>query len=144
MATGEARPSLTGGCLCGRVRFRIDGRFGLVANCHCSMCRKAQGCAFATNAPVAREHFHLLQGAEFIAEYESSEAKFRCFCRMCGSPIYSHRVADPGVVRVRFGTLDGDPGVRATLHYAVESKAPWFEITDPLPQIPSARPAASK
>jgi hypothetical protein len=141
MPPDEARPSVTGGCLCGRIRFRIDGPFGLTANCHCSMCRKAQGCAFATNAPVAREHFHLLQGGEFITEYESSKSKWRCFCRICGSPIYSHRAADPGVVRVRFGTLDGDPGVRATIHYAVESKAPWFEITDSLPQIPERNPA---
>ena len=79
------------------------------------MCRKAQGCAFATNADVARKDFQLLQGAELITEYESSEGKLRCFCRVCGSPIYSHRVADPASVRVRFGTLDGDPGVRAWL-----------------------------
>ena len=140
MAPDETR-SVTGGCLCGGIRFRIDGPFGLVANCHCSMCRKAQGSAFATNAPVAREHFRLLQGAELITEYESSANKWRCFCRICGSPIYSHRLADPGVVRVRFGTLDGDPGVRATIHYAIDSKAPWVQITDSLPQIPERNPA---
>jgi hypothetical protein len=143
--TDEARPPLTGGCLCGRIRYRITGPFGLVANCHCSMCRKAQGCAFATNAPVARTDFDLLQGAEALTEYESSEGKFRCFCRVCGSPIYSRRVADPSVVRVRFGTLDGDPGVRATIHFAVEAKAPWFEITDDLPRYDSEkRPMPSK
>ncbi len=148
MAQDEARPPvtpLTGGCLCGRIRYSIEGPFGLVANCHCTMCRKAQGCAFATNAPVARRDFRVLQGAEFITEYESTEGKFRCFCRVCGSPIYSHRVADPTVVRIRFGTLDGDPGVRATLHYAVDSKAPWFDITDELPRIAAERqPMPSK
>jgi len=137
MAVASDRPTLTGGCLCGGIQYKIDGAFGVVANCHCTMCRKAQGSAFATNASVARSDFLLLKGADLLTEYESSEGKFRCFCRVCGSPIYSHRLAEPGSVRVRFGTLNGDPGVRAALHYAVESKASWFEITDGLPRIDS-------
>jgi uncharacterized protein (DUF924 family) len=137
--------TVTGSCLCGRVRFRIDGDFGVVAHCHCTMCRKAQGGAFATNADVRRADLTVLQGTEAIAEYESSPGKFRCFCRTCGSPVYSHRVSDPTVVRVRFGTLDDDPGVRPALHYAVDFKAPWIEITDGLPRIEASRvaPASS-
>jgi hypothetical protein len=136
---------LTGGCLCGRVQYRIDraglggaspdGKlFGPVANCHCTMCRKAQGGAFGTNASVSTERFALVQGADAITEYESSPGKLRCFCRVCGSPIYSRRRDDPAHVRVRFGTLNEDPGVRAQFHACVDSKAPWFEITDDLPQ----------
>ena len=118
--------------------------FGPVANCHCSMCRKAQGCAFATNASVSTERFRLLQGAEAITEYESSPGKVRCFCRVCGSPIYSRRLDKPSQVRVRFGTLNEDPGVRAELHACVDSKAPWLEIADGLPQLDSAgRPMAT-
>ncbi len=83
MALDEARPPLTGGCLCGRIRYQIDGPFGPVVNCHCTMCRKAQGVAFATNAAVARKDFRLLEGQELITEYESSEGKLRCFCRVC-------------------------------------------------------------
>jgi uncharacterized protein (DUF924 family) len=136
--------SVTGGCLCGRIRFRIEGNFGVVANCHCTMCRKAQGCAFATNADVDRREFMILKGAEAIAEYESSPGKFRCFCRACGSPVYSHRLSEPSVVRVRFGTLDDDPGVRPELHFAVDFKAPWFDITDGLPRIDaSSHPVGS-
>jgi hypothetical protein len=138
MSSESERPVVvTGGCLCGGIRFLVDGPFGPVANCHCSMCRRAQGCAFATNASVDRAHFRLLQGAELITEYESSPGKMRCFCRVCGSPMYSHRLAAPNEVRLRFGTFDVDPGVRPGLHYAVESKAPWHEITDALPRIES-------
>ncbi len=137
MTSGETRPPVTGGCLCGGIQFRVDGPFGVVANCHCSMCRKVQGCAFATNASVDREHFDVLRGAELITEYESSPGKRRCFCRVCGSPIYSYRADAPAEVRVRFGTLDRDPGVRPSLHFAVDSKAPWFEITDELPRLDS-------
>jgi hypothetical protein len=144
MPLDEALKPVTGGCLCGGIRYEIDGPFGVVTNCHCTMCRKAQGAAFATNAPVARDDFHLLKGADLLTEYESSPGKLRCFCRVCGSPIYSYRRADAGTVRVRFGTLDGDPGVRATAHFAVASKAPWFDITDGLPRFDSERPASSK
>jgi hypothetical protein len=51
--------------------------------------------------------------------------------------VYSHRRTAPNEVRLRFGTFDVDPGVRPALHYAVESKAPWHEITDSLPRIES-------
>lgn len=139
MTHDEAPTPCTGGCLCGGVQFRIDGPFGVVVNCHCTMCRKAQGCAFGTNASVARKDFVLLQGAELLSEYESSKGKYRCFCRICGSPIYSRRVDDDASVRVRFGTLDGDPGVRAVAHVCIESKAPWFELTDELPRFDSDR-----
>lgn len=129
---------LTGGCLCGGIQYRIDGPFiGPVVHCHCSMCRKVQGSAFATNASVARKDFSLVKGADLITEYESSPGKLRCFCRVCGSPMYSRRVDDAGTLRVRFGTLDGDPGVRAVAHFAVDSKALWFELSDELPRLDS-------
>ena len=59
--------------------------------------------------------------------------------RTCGSPIYSRRVDDDASVRVRFGTLDGDPGARAVAHVCIESMAPWFELTDELPRFDSDR-----
>ena len=101
------------------------------------MCRRAQGGAFATNASVQRKHFRLTQGADLVTEYESSPGKFRCFCRVCGSPIFSHRSDSPSELRLRFGTFDADPGVRPAFHFAVESKAPWHEITDGLPRLNS-------
>ena len=137
---------LTGGCLCGRVQYRIDRTgagsspgtgdpvFGPVANCHCTMCRKAQGGAFGTNATVSTARFALEQGADSITEYESTPGKLRCFCGVCGSPIYSRRLDDPTHVRIRLGTLNEDPGVRAQFHACVDTKAPWFEITDDLPR----------
>jgi hypothetical protein len=123
---------LTGGCLCGRVRYEISGKIGPVIHCHCSQCRKASGSAFATNAPVRSRYFRLVAGKEAISEYESSPGKFRAFCSTCGSPIYSRRISDTEAVRIRLGTLDGDPERRPMAHIWVSSKAPWFEITDRL------------
>ena len=126
---------LTGSCLCQGVRYEVAGTLGPVALCHCSMCRKASGSAFASNASVAADDFHLRTGADLVQAYESSPGKFRHFCRACGSPLYAIDPQMPGWVRLRLGSLDGDPGARPAFHFAVESKAPWFDITDDLPRI---------
>lgn len=133
---------ITGGCLCGKIRFEIDGKLGAVVYCHCSQCRRAAGSAFAANAPVRRKYFRFVSGEDLVTEYESSAGKLRAFCRNCGSPIYSRRPAVPDTLRIRLGTLDGDPERRAVAHIYVGSKAPWFEITDALPQYDTHPPVA--
>jgi len=127
---------LAGSCLCGRVRYEIHGKIGPAVHCHCVTCRKAQGGAFVTNAPVRTKYFRLVSGAEQVAEFGSSPGKKRCFCRTCGSPLWSQRDSDPEIVRIRLGLLDGDPGRRPLAHVWVGEKAPWYEITDALPQSP--------
>ncbi len=125
---------LIGSCLCGRVRYEITGKIGPVAHCHCVACRKAQGVAFATNAPVRTKYFRLLTGADSVAAFESSPGKQRCFCRVCGSPLWSRRESEPEIIRIRLGLLDSDPGRRPLGHVWVGEKAPWYEITDDLPR----------
>ncbi len=131
---------ISGSCLCGSVRFRIEGKLGPVGYCHCSQCRKASGTAFAANADVRRADITFDAGLDRVREYESSPGKFRAFCSACGSPVYSRTAADAGRLRVRLGLLDGDPGRRGLAHCWVASKAPWFEITDQLPQFDAAPP----
>jgi hypothetical protein len=125
---------LSGSCLCGRVRYAIHGKVGPVGHCHCVTCRKAQGGPFVTNAPVRTKYFRLLSGSDAVAEYESSPGKRRCFCRICGSPLWSRRESEADIVRIRLGLLDGDPERRPAGHVWVSEKAPWYEITDTLPQ----------
>jgi hypothetical protein len=131
---------LEGGCLCGGVRFRINGRLGPAGYCHCKQCQRASGSAFAANAPVRTAYFELLSGAEEVCEYESSAGKLRAFCRRCGSPLYSRRDAEPEIRRIRLGTLDADPERRPLAHFFVDSKAPWYSIEDDLPQYPEGVP----
>jgi hypothetical protein len=130
--------TIRGSCLCGAVRYEVDGDLGPVALCHCGMCRKAGGTAFATNASVARAAFRLVAGADRVERYASSPGKRRCFCRTCGSPLFSESDDAPDQVRLRLGLLDDDPGVRPAFHWAVESKAPWWHIHDDLPQLATA------
>lgn len=125
---------LTGSCLCGRVRYEIHGKIGPVGHCHCNTCRKAQGGAFVTNAPVRTKYFRLVSDADSVAEFMSSPGKKRCFCRNCGSPLWSRREAEADIIRIRLGLLDSDPERRPLAHVWVSEKAPWYEITDELPQ----------
>jgi len=127
---------LSGECLCGTVRFQLHGKLGPVVYCHCVTCRRANGSAFAANAPVRAKYVEWLTGREAITEYESSPGKFRAFCSKCGSPIYSRREEEPAEFRIRLGTLSGDPERRSFGHFWVSSKAPWYDISDDLPRYP--------
>jgi hypothetical protein len=100
------------------------------------MCRKAHGAAFRSRATVKAVDFEWLQGEGAVTFYESSPGNHRGFCRICGSPIVSKFDAHPKYLGLPLGALDDDPGIRPTLHMHVANKAPWFTITDDLPQIP--------
>ena len=129
---------LRGSCLCGGIKYQISGRLAGAMNCHCLMCRKAQGSAFRSRASVKSAEFELVRGEELITFYESSPGNYRGFCRVCGSPILSKFDADPKYFGLPLGALDDDPGIEPKLHVHVASKAPWFTITDDLPQLPGA------
>jgi hypothetical protein len=131
---------IRGSCLCGAIRYEIRGDLGPIVLCHCAQCRKAQGSAFAANAPVRAADFTIVAGGEVLAAHESSPGKKRHFCRRCGSPIISTRDSAPGVVRVRIGTLDDPVDARPAAHIYVASKAEWDEIRDSLPQHAGVEP----
>ena len=124
----------SGRCLCGRVRFEIQGAIGPFAYCHCESCRRASGTAFAANAPVREADLSWVLGREAIAEYESSAGKFRAFCRGCGSPIYARHVSEPGWVSVRLGLIEEPFPRTATAHFNVSERAAWYSVSDELPQ----------
>ncbi|MGB6539249.1 MAG: GFA family protein [Xanthobacteraceae bacterium] len=126
---------LRGSCLCGGVRYEINGNLSEAINCHCSMCRKAQGAAFRSRAKVRASDFRFVSGEALLTFFASSPGNHRGFCRVCGSPILTKFDADPSTFGLPLGPLDDDPGVRPQAHVHVASKAPWFTITDDLPQF---------
>jgi hypothetical protein len=130
-----AHTILHGGCLCGSVRYEIRAPLGTAEHCHCSMCRKAHGAAFSTNALVATEAFIVTSGAESIREYQSSANRQKCFCSKCGSQLFIRRLDKPAFTVVTLGTIDDDPQARPERHVFVASKAPWHDIADALPRF---------
>jgi hypothetical protein len=125
---------IRGSCLCGGVKYRINGALSQARHCHCSMCQKAQGGAVRSRASANVTEFEWLQGESLVTFYESSPGNHRGFCRVCGSPIVT-RFGGASYCGVPLGALDDDPGVRPELHVHVASKASWFTITDDLPQF---------
>jgi hypothetical protein len=125
--------SITGACLCGAVRYEIRGTIPDAGSCHCLMCRRSHGAAFATFGTVDPADFHWTCGEEFVSVYESSPGEGRLFCSICGSKLGA---SENGVVNsVTLGTVDGDPEIRPRSHIFVGSKASWYEINDDLPQF---------
>jgi hypothetical protein len=123
---------IKGSCLCGGIRFEID-KVDALTHCHCSICRKLTGAAFATYAHVAADEFRFLSGEDLIVQYESTPGSFRGFCRVCGS-MAPGKAPYLQTASIPAGLLDDDPGVRPILHVFAGSKAPWWEITDGLRQ----------
>ncbi len=121
---------LRGSCLCGKVRYEVQTAPKVMYACYCGMCRKASGSSFATNMLVERSGFEVVSGRALLKGFPSSPGEKRYFCTECGSPVYSQSDLRPGLVSVRCGTLDDDPGIVPSEHIHVGSKAPWVTIPD--------------
>jgi hypothetical protein len=122
-----------GACLCGTVRYEVDGPFNLMIHCHCSMCRKHHGSAFATFVSAPLMGFRWISGADNIATYQSSEQGARSFCKTCGS-VTPSLVKGMDLAICPAGNLLDDLDARPQAHWFVGSKAGWYSITDDLPQ----------
>jgi len=123
-----------GSCLCGSVIYETSGPLEGIDHCHCSMCRRSHGAAFATYGRVAKADYRVLSGADHLKRYDSSDTVARSFCDHCGSSLLFEHAAMPDHNFVPVGTLDDDPGARPEAHIFVGSKADWVEIADDLPQ----------
>jgi hypothetical protein len=119
------------------VAWEVDGVFAAMSHCHCSMCRKNHGAAFATYAEAPMRSFRFTAGEDRVRRYRSSPSVERSFCSDCGSNLLFVYEPTPDRVWVAAGTCDDDPGIRPTRHIFVASKAPWFEITDGLAEEPA-------
>ena len=97
-------------------RYQIDGELGAVTNCHCSLCRKMSGSAFSSGSTIPTASFRFVAGEDLLKEWESSPGYHRVFCGRCGSPILKKKDKDAEHLRFRPGTLDSDPGVKASKH----------------------------
>ena len=104
-------------------------------NCHCSRCRRGRSAAHATNAFFRREQLRWIRGEDRVEDFALPGAKRfgQAFCRRCGG-LVARVVASTGYVVVPCGSLEAFPGKQPRGHIFTGSKAPWYEITDGLPQ----------
>jgi hypothetical protein len=123
-------PVVTGHCLCGGVRFRIDAELRNARYCHCTRCQRRTGTGASASAGFPGSALTVLAGEELIKAYAPERGFAKLFCSECGSALFSRSQDDPEVMAVRLGVLDGDPGVRPTKRQFVAYAAAWEPIPD--------------
>jgi len=132
-----------GSCLCNAIRFEVDEFEPQTGNCHCSMCRKFHGAAYATLAEARRENFRWIDGEELIKGYTADNGTIRSFCSNCGSSLmFASPNADPDLVEISLGCFDDEVPIRPDAHIYVASGAKWVHPEDNLPQYEAGRDSA--
>ena len=135
-----AEPPLTGGCLCGGVRYEITEPLVAAGYCHCTRCQRRSGTAAAASAWVAPGSLRVVSGEELIRSWAPPDGFAKVFCSNCGGALWSQSQEDPELISVRMGTFDADPGIRPMWRTFVAYAAPWEPIPDDgLPRFPEAR-----
>jgi len=122
---------LTGGCLCGGVRYEVTAPFVSASYCHCTRCQRRTGTAASAQARTGPGALRILQGEELVGEWvPPDEGWAKCFCSACGGALWSRSREIPPVFSVRLGSVDGDPGIRPSFRQFVAYAASWEPIPD--------------
>ena len=127
-----------GSCLCGRVRYRIEGPVCNMSNCHCTDCRKHSGAAFVTFVEAPKQALAFVAGEDQLATHQAASGTKRRFCRSCGAGLVCFVDSDD-LVEINAATLDTPVSLRPEYHIYVRSKVSWFDIQDGMPQHQAAR-----
>jgi hypothetical protein len=132
---------LTGGCLCGKVRFEVSEPPLFANYCHCTRCQRRTGTAASAQVRIVPGSLRITAGEELVHAYEPEDGSPKAFCSACGSALWSvfHETGQPSGVRM--SAFDEDPGVRPSWRQYVTYAASWEPIPeDGLPRYPEGAP----
>lgn len=131
---------LTGGCLCGAIRYSVSAPLTGLRACHCTHCQKTSGTGASVNAFAPSAGFAITQGTprRYVDKGDSGRTLHRHFCGDCGSPLYSQRAQNPERVVIRAGSFDALPPMRITAHIWTRSAQPWSHMDDSTEQVPGS------
>jgi hypothetical protein len=127
--------TMTGGCLCGAVRFAADPPTLFCLHCHCHWCRRAHGAAFVTWVSVTAEAFRLTQGTDHLVWYASSAQSSRGFCSRCGTTFLFRSALLPEQMHFTLANVDGHIDAAPQVHTFFEARVPWVILGDDLPRL---------
>ncbi|MGQ0429456.1 MAG: GFA family protein [Gammaproteobacteria bacterium] len=130
---------MQGSCLCGEIRFEVDGPFPWLYQCHCSLCRKQGGSVTNTGLIVAADKFRWLAGEGLISKWQRATGFRSHFCSRCGAPV-PNPLRSTGYVWVPSGLLDGDEPLEIGMQLYVDSRAPWATVPADMPRHETAPP----
>ncbi len=137
---GKISPPMTGGCLCGSVRYRATSTPFWAGHCHCQNCRRHSGASFATDVMFHTDEVSWLD--EQPTYYKSSDRCERGFCSTCGSTVSARYFAEPDVIVIAAGTLDDANLIEPVLHAFTSRRVAWVKLNDGLPEYPEAEPVS--
>lgn len=134
-------PRITGGCLCGKVRYSVDAEPVFVGICHCTDCQQFTGSAFGTVVGVPKAALSI-RGT--LTTYTKSGASgqpiHRRFCPTCGSSVADEADAMPGVVMIGTGTLDDASWAKPGAQIYCDSAQPWVHLGGEMKSFPKMPP----
>jgi len=130
--------TLTGSCLCGAIRYTVAAPVTELRACHCTHCQKSSGAGGSVNAVLPSDAFRITHGTpkRYDARADSGRTLHRYFCGDCGSPIYSQRATNPGMVVVRAGTFDNPGDMKITAHIWTKSARAWSYMDPAATRLP--------
>jgi hypothetical protein len=126
-----------GGCLCGAIRYRIEGSPRRATSCHCVHCRRSSAAAFVTWVEFGSSEFALLAGSPF--RYESRPDVTRQFCGACGTQLTYQHAREPETIDVTACSLDEPERVTPDDHVWCDRMLPWVKVDDGLPRYRRGR-----
>lgn len=134
---GVALP-ITGGCMCGGVRFELSEPLLGALYCHCKRCQRRTGTGVSVTALTSPGSLRFTAGAGLVRSWDPGDGGWaKGFCTACGGQLLTTSPDSPGMVAIRMGALDGDPGIRPGAHQFVDYAPAWAPVPDDgLPRFP--------
>lgn len=129
---------ITGGCLCGELRYTIDGDIIDAGYCHCRLCQRSSGAPTVAWLTLPTGGFRYTDGSPGV--FASSEKSQREFCPACGTQIAFRAIRDPKAIDITLCSLDDPAAIAPQYHIWCQSKVIWLHINDELPRYPDAGP----
>lgn len=141
MSISKNSGPVTGGCLCGAVRYEIVGDPGGILNCHCSKCRRFHG-HYGVYSGVITDQLHILEKSGlrwFKSETDETPNVHRGFCKECGSSLFWHP-RDSRHIWVALGSMEKPPKLKTLGHVWISQMADYYTIEDNLPKYEKGWP----
>jgi hypothetical protein len=142
---GVCMSKLSGGCLCGSIKYSSSAEPAMVAICNCTHCQKQTGTSFSLLVAIPKGTLTFTAGKPAAYEDKGSSGLpvLRYFCAKCGSPIYSDVAAAPQLDWLKAGTLDDTSWLKPTVSIWCDAAQPWFSLPDGVAKFPQSPPPAA-
>ncbi|NKC01223.1 MAG: GFA family protein [Pseudomonadales bacterium] len=125
---------ISGSCLCGGIKYEINGEVAMTRICHCVNCRKFSGTANAAWGLAQVADFSQTASDAEVGEYDAGSGSLRKFCMSCGSPLWFEPKDLPAFVGIALGSIDDGNPALPEMHVWMRSSPDWEDISDSLPQ----------